>query len=105
MTGHLTRVLLAGAASLLLALPHSAAQTPPETVSGPRTSLAFHNGTHAFRRILHDRGLKPLTSFADLEQAPQRSILIVYGDPRRSLPTRGGHWLQRFVDRGGAVLY
>src|SRR5262249_35914800 len=64
-------------------------------------------GTHAFRRVLHQHNLKPLTSFAALEsdEAAQRSILIVYGDPRRSLPTRGGDWLQRFLTRGGAMLY
>src|SRR5205814_44137 len=63
---------------------------------------AILEGTHAFRRVLFDRGLTPLESFDSLVDEPRRNILIVLGDLEVINRIPGG--LQKFVKEGGAVL-
>jgi hypothetical protein len=65
--------------------------------------LALLQGTHAFRRILFDIGLRPVGSFNDLKGVrPGKAVVIALGHagPLWDLP--GG--LERFVRRGGAVM-
>src|SRR5436853_7273652 len=59
-------------------------------------------GTHVFRRILHDQELKPLESFDDLKDAPEQTILVLLGDLDQL--TRMPDGLVRFLARGGAAL-
>jgi hypothetical protein len=63
---------------------------------------AILEGTHVFRRILHDEGFTALQRLEDLSEAPERSLLILFGDLEdlRNIP--GG--LAGFLDKGGAVL-
>lgn len=65
-----------------------------------QVSLTFAQGTHLFRRILHDLNLRPLRSFADLQE-PADKLLIVLGETK-DLKTR--LQLRQFVEQGGALL-
>jgi hypothetical protein len=64
---------------------------------------AAREGTHVFRRILHEEGLGPLENFAELLGDPADSLLVLFGDLRR-LEQPGRRWLIDFVARGGSVL-
>jgi hypothetical protein len=72
-----------------------------------RPSPAFLAGTHVFRRILLDMKMTALTSFEQMMQAPQSSILIVHGNPRsgKDLHDWTSISLVEFLDKGGAVLF
>jgi hypothetical protein len=86
--------------ALLLPVPVCAQKAP---------SREFLEGTHVFRRILHDSGLTPIKDspagqgWEELLKEPRSSVLIVLGrtDPLARLP-RGG--LRAFVRAGGALL-
>ena len=60
-------------------------------------------GTHIFRRLLDGMGMEPLPPLRGLDTEPERTILIVHGDPRNALG--GKNRLSRFLDDGGAVLF
>jgi hypothetical protein len=79
----------------LLAL---AALTRP--VRAQRVSLRFAQGTHLFRRILHDLNLRPLRKWEQLQEEPAEKLLIVLGETK-SLNRQN---LSDFVQDGGAVL-
>src|SRR5581483_8027956 len=76
-----------------------AALTGP--ISGQQPSLAFSQGTHLFRRILHDLHLTPLQNLDLLTTEPADKLLIVLGETEL-VETRLR--LREFVSRGGAVL-
>lgn len=66
----------------------------------------FGEGTHAFRAVLNQAGLKPLRSIAEVDRDPAHSIIIVLGrteayDDILCDPNFG---LRRFLPAGGAVL-
>ena len=70
----------------------------------PRDLTPYGQRTDAFRRLLYEFKLKPVTDFAQLQAKPSESVLIVLGDP--SCLSRG-HFpkgLHSFVEHGGAVL-
>jgi hypothetical protein len=73
-------------------MPQAAAQAPPP----------FGQGTHAFRRILHDLDKEPLRNARELDQDPTHSLLIVLGDTDLRAQLPGG--LEDYVNRGGAAL-
>jgi hypothetical protein len=91
-SGRVRLMLLA--AALLAASPLSAA-------AQEGSPLPF-DGTHAFRRMLHNLGMKPLAGDIDLVSDPAHSLLIFLGegDCLQNLP--GG--LPRFLEQGGAAL-
>jgi hypothetical protein len=60
-------------------------------------------GTDLFRRILHDKGCKPLKNFLELESDAKHSIFIVLGD-LDSIARMKFVDLGTFVRSGGAVL-
>jgi hypothetical protein len=63
----------------------------------------YPRGIHAFLKMLDEVfHLKPVTEVGELNQAPGRTLLIVFGDLRGLTMVPGG--VQRFLDRGGAVL-
>jgi len=78
-----------------------AALTPP--VQAKPVSLRFAQGTHLFRRILHDLNLVPLRDFKQLKNEPADKLLIVLGETR-DLERRLKLKLGEFVEQGGAVL-
>lgn len=63
---------------------------------------ALREGTHVLRRILFDRGYTALERYADLAEAPDRTLLLVLGDLDELANVPNG--LESFVRRGGAVL-
>lgn len=55
------------------------------TVHAVDLDLSDPNGTQAFRRLLHEFQLKPLSHPTDLELQPERKILIILGKGGRPL--------------------
>jgi hypothetical protein len=86
------RVRLLLLAALLAAWPLSA----PAQDGKP---LPFY-GTHAFRRLLHNLGMKPLARFGDLDD-PAHTLLIVLGEGALEGPPDA---LETFLEKGGAAL-
>src|SRR5262249_41690504 len=97
---------------LFLALPLRS----PALGQAPQPS--FNDGTHVFRRLLQDRGFKPLKSFKEIREA-NRTLVIMLGDldvlgmiPQRAEPLMGvprrnvspGENVISFVNAGGALL-
>jgi len=70
-------------------------------VQAQQVSARFAQGTHLFRRILHDLGLIPLRDFKQLAKEPENKLLIVLGETE-SVNSRLN--LREFVEQGGAVL-
>jgi hypothetical protein len=62
----------------------------------------MREGTHVFRRILHDAGYTPLKGYADLPEKPGATLLVVLGDLEGLRFVPGG--LQKFLSEGGAAL-
>src|SRR5581483_12407099 len=87
----MNRFLLA--VCVLLATVVAAGAQPP--------TVPFGQGTHAFRRILHDLNFKPLRDVKEITD-PSHTLLIVLGetDPLSDLPGGG----RGFMEKGGAVL-
>lgn len=93
-----------GAASLLaLFVTTSVAQEPAIQGTAERRK-ALLEGTHVFRRILHDSGCTALESFEQLSEDPTRTILIIFGDLDRIEEVEVAGGLKGFVQQGGAVL-
>src|SRR4051812_34454096 len=92
----MTRALLA---LCVLCAGVTLAQEPPITAEGRRKALL--EGTHVFRRILHDHGFEAVKSLADVKE-PGRTLLVALGnlDVLDGLP--GG--LEKFLHDGGAAL-
>jgi hypothetical protein len=63
-------------------------------------------GTQTFRLILHASGLTPITEYADLEDEPQKSLLIVLGKLERLDQLNGElrDGVRGFLEKGGAIL-
>ncbi len=78
--------------------------SPCAADSGAVDAAPYGQRTDAFRRLLFEFRFQPLHAFAELEDNPSESLLIVLGDPRclanRTFP-QGLRW---FVEYGGAVL-
>ena len=72
----------------------------PESKEERRRALL--EGTHVFRRILHDHDFTALETFDALADRPARTLLVALGDLSVLDQVPGG--LQGFVRRGGAVL-
>lgn len=72
----------------------------------PTPRRAFLEGTHAFRRLLGDYGLKPLKSLQELKENRERSLLIVLGDLEvlDDLDEKKEMTLSTFFWSGGAAL-
>lgn len=87
----------AALAALLLACASANAQQ-----QNPDRKKALLEGTHVFRRILHDHDCSPLQGFDELDAKPEDTVLIVLGGLDRLLDVPGG--LRGFVEKGGAVL-
>jgi hypothetical protein len=68
---------------------------------GQQFSFSFAQGTHFFRRVLADRDLRPLHDLEQLQEEPEKKILIVLGETEK---LQRGFDLEEFVRRGGAVL-
>jgi hypothetical protein len=67
------------------------------------TAQVYPRGIHAFLQMLDKVfHLQPVTRVNDLDQAPDRTLLIVFGDPRGLDLVPDG--VQRFLRQGGAVL-
>jgi hypothetical protein len=76
--------------------------------AGPRRAAAqgqpppFGQGTHAFRRILHDLKKEPLRDAGALRDDPTHTLLIVLGDTDVLAQVPDG--LEAYLSRGGAAL-
>jgi hypothetical protein len=94
---HRLPLLAACIAAVVLLAPASRAAAQPEP------SVAFREGTHAFRRILFDLGLKkPLENVQSLGEDPRHTLLVVLGETDVLDQLPGG--LHGFLDQGGAAL-
>jgi hypothetical protein len=82
----------AGLLLTLLSVPPAAAAQP------------FGEGTHAFRAVLNQAGIKPLRTFDELNSDPKHTILIVLGDTQQFDREMSGGRPQAFLRAGGAVL-
>ena len=98
----------AGAAVLgaLVLTSLMALAAPAQTVS-PQQDTAFLEGTHAFRRILHDRGFQkflPTKNSEDLADS-KHTLVVILGDtaPLAEL-FEEPDGLKEFVHNGGALL-
>jgi hypothetical protein len=80
-------------ACLLTAAPAAPAQ---------QERLPIEEGTHLFRRVLHDLGLEPLENLEQLTDAPENKLLIILGET--DVLDRLPEPLEEFVNRGGALL-
>jgi hypothetical protein len=101
-------IFMALKAAVLLALVPAAPALAQEPEQDAEPDPTFLVETHAFRLILHRSGFKPLSRWADLAEAPRRSLLVLLGNPRDN---RNGRLLDRipgglkeFLGKGGAVL-
>jgi hypothetical protein len=97
---------LAGLLGLLAALAVLSPGRCAAQKVDPARAKALREGTHVFRRILFDNGLRPLGELkAMVEEDPSKTILIVQGNlyavSHVPVSPRG---LAEFVERGGAVL-
>jgi hypothetical protein len=68
------------------------------------TTYSFAYGTHVFRRMLFDQGLRPLTDFEQLHKNAPDAILVVLGKTGCLHRTNLPEGLTQFLDQGGAVL-
>jgi hypothetical protein len=64
----------------------------------------FGEGTHAFRAVLAEVGLKPLKAPALLDADSQNRIVVILGDPNILDSLCRDDTLPRFIKNGGAVL-
>jgi hypothetical protein len=64
--------------------------------------VPFEQGTHAFRFILNNLELKPVSDINQLQEEAGKSILIVFGETQVLDNIPGG--LQTFLENGGALL-
>jgi hypothetical protein len=94
--------LLAACLALVPAPPAGAQEGRPKVI---------RFGTHVFRLLLHKKaGLKPLTAVSEVADNPKDTLLIVFGDLNvlelldEAMQAPEGAGLQKFLDRGGAVL-
>ncbi len=85
--------------ALCCAVVGAAAQEMP---SKEARGKALREGTHIFRRILHDDGFTALNGYDDLRRDPGTTLLVVLGnlEDLKSIP--GG--LPKFLRDGGAAL-
>jgi hypothetical protein len=71
---------------------------------GQSNEVPYGQRTDAFRRLLFELRFQPVKTFAELQEEPSKSVLIVLGDPQclddRNFPER----LRGFIEKGGAVL-
>jgi hypothetical protein len=88
-----------GPAACLLAVAALLAPAAPAPAQPARPP--FGEGTHAFRRILHDLELEPLAGVPQLDD-PAHTLLIVLGETDVLDRVPGG--LTQFLDAGGAAL-
>src|SRR5262245_58669677 len=90
----------AAVAVLALCAGLSAAQEP---LTQEARRKALLEGTHVFRRILHDHNIEQgLESIDDVSAEPGRTLLIVLGDLNVLTKVPGG--LEQFLADGGAAL-
>lgn len=91
--------VLAVAVALLAFVPRIRAQA---------RAPAFPTDTDAFRIVLDQSGLRLLSAWSELARAPERTLLVLLGDPsdsfNRPLLDRIPGGLEDFIDSGGAVL-
>ncbi len=85
---------LAGLASFLLLPSFASAQT---------ARVPFEQGDHAFRFVLNLFKFQPLNDISQLDENADHSILVVFGETQ-VLDNLPGSDLQKFLDKGGAVL-
>jgi hypothetical protein len=72
----------------------------PGPARAEQASPSFAQGTHFFRRLLHDLDLRPLRTFDELVNDPSKNLLIVLGEATYQDPNQ----IAAFVRRGGVVL-
>src|SRR4051794_41045065 len=88
---------------VLLAFPCLSLYGQPPGQNRDERSKALLEGTHVFRRILHEADIAPLKSWDELVQAgPKRTLLVVLGDLDVLAQVPGGP--ADFLAKGGAVL-
>lgn len=83
--------------------------SPAPVMSQPRQIPG--QGTEGFRALIASYQMKPLRNLRDLNDVPERTLLIAFrgaetarrSDPLDDLPVNGG--VRGFISRGGAVLY
>jgi hypothetical protein len=100
---HRARPFLVGVVLALSWLGSSSGSARADDV----TAQVLPIGTHAFRRMLHEVfHLKPVKTIKALDEAPQKTLLIVFGNLRclRTMEEKVQGGLKGFLDRGGAVL-
>lgn len=87
---------------VLVALALCCAPVAGQDQAKERRRKALLEGTHVFRRMLHDKGLTAHGSVRELLQEPERSLLVVLGD--LECLDLEGTGLKAFLARGGAAL-
>ncbi len=104
--------VLAGLLTLAL-VPPCAAQRP-QAPGGLKQlplrleAIPYGQRTDAFRRLLFEFRFQPVTTFAEMQEKPDESILIVFGDPNCLTKQRFRDYFpdgpRSFIQAGGAVL-
>jgi hypothetical protein len=97
---------LATVVAVILACGLGLSLTPQAgALDQPRKATVNPFGSEAFRHfILHEARLKALKSIDDLEKDPQKTLLIVFGNPAVLQKIDDEVGLQTFLDKGGAVF-
>jgi hypothetical protein len=103
------RALLSGLLTLLLVSPGLAQQGGVENGlrQMPLTQPdqpPYGQRTDAFRRLLFEFRFHPVKSFAELQEEPGKSVLIVLGDPKCLNDRDFPQGVREFVAQGGAVM-
>ena len=90
-----------------LALPTANAQHSGQPdIPHSSVPLSFRQGTHAFRRVMHDAELEPIGEADELWSQPANTILIVLGDVEGGLRkvVKNDEKLRQFLRDGGSLL-
>jgi hypothetical protein len=91
---------LTRAAACLLAV--AALLAPAPGARAQSSGVPFGQGTHAFRRILFDLKMAPLSRPEELGRDPRHTLLIVLGET--DVLDRVPNGLHRFLNQGGSAL-
>jgi hypothetical protein len=91
-------------AALLLAFWAGASAAQDEALQGQaERKKALLEGTHVFRRLLHEKDCTAIDGFDELKnEDPEKTVIIIFGNLDHVKDVPGG--LQAFVRKGGAVL-
>jgi hypothetical protein len=90
--------------AILLAALVAMSPSPALAQDAGRKAVVNLQGTEFFRVLVHRAGLKPLKTIPDLGEDPDKTLLIVFGDPRVLAEIDVAVGLKEYLKAGGALL-